>query len=64
MGLADEIASRFKKGKGGSDEPESSTEADDEGDEDATARAAGKALIAAVRKGDVEAVIEAVRAIR
>lgn len=62
MPIADEIVSRYRARKGGGG---GEAKADTDGDEhkSESAIAAGRALIAAVKRGDAEAVCEAVRAI-
>ena len=64
MALADEIASRYRSssgGSGGMPEPDADDAAP--GDKTPAQIAAAKALIAAVKKGDADAVCEAVKAI-
>jgi len=60
MALSDDIVDRYRSKKGGS-EPESAAE--DKGETESKGKhTAGKALLAAVRRGDAEAVEEAIRA--
>lgn len=60
MALSDEVMARYRSGTGGS-ESESPTE--DKGETESKGKhTAGKALLAAVRRGDAEAVEEAIRA--
>ncbi len=63
MALADDIAARYNATVTSPDDatPGSEPDMDDSGMDD---KAAGKAAIAAVRKGDWEAFVEAVRSIR
>lgn len=60
MGLTDEVMSRYRARKGGG-EAESASE--DKGEtESKGAHTAGKAALAAIRRGDAEALEEAIRA--
>ena len=60
MALSDDIMTRYRSGSGGG-EAESASE--DKGETEAKGKhTAGKALLAAVRRGDAEAVEEAIRA--
>ncbi len=63
MALADGIAARYNATVTSPDDatPGAEPDIDDPGMDD---KAAGKAVIAAVRKGDWEAVVEAIRSIR
>ena len=61
MGLADKIVVRFGKGKPMPDSEDEDNAPDDESDEKPGMK--GKMLRAALRKGDDEAIEEAVRAI-
>lgn len=61
MGLSDEVMDRYRSRKGGGGESESASE--DKGETESKGKhTAGKALLAAVRRGDAEAVEEAIRA--
>lgn len=61
MGLSDDIVNRYRSRKGGGGgETESASE--DKGETESKGKhTAGKALLAAVRRGDAEAVEEAIR---
>lgn len=59
MALADEVMDRYRARKGGGGD---AAPAEDEGKSE-SAIAAGKALLAAIRRGDAEAVCEAVKTI-
>lgn len=59
MALSDDIMARYRSRKGGG---EADPPAKDEGETEAKGKhTAGKALLAAVRRGDAEAVEEAIR---
>lgn len=60
MALADEVMDRYRSRKSGGGGGDTTTVVEDEGKSDA-AIAAGKALLAAIRRGDAEAVCEAVK---
>jgi len=61
MSLADDIMSRYRSGGGGGGAPE--PDADDSTEKTPAQIEAAKALIAAVKKGDANAVCEAVKTI-
>lgn len=58
MALSDEVMDRYRSRKGGG----GASEAKDDDAKEKGAHTAGKALLAAVRRGDAEAVEEAIRA--
>lgn len=61
MALSDEIMSRYRARSGGGGESESKSE--DKGETESKGKhTAGKALLAAIRRGDPEAIEEAVLA--